>query len=87
MALPGAPPLDGLEPPRTPLDVMLGELPMCFIKQSVEIFGGRQVGFDANLSYALLNDRGEKVGKAAETSSCCSRQCLGGRRPFGMTVW
>jgi hypothetical protein len=45
-----------------------------------------QLGFDAPLSYALFNAKGEKVGKAAEWAGCCARSTLGGRRPFEMVV-
>ena len=39
MALANAPAIDGLNPEQTPLAAMLGQLSMCFIKQSIEIFG------------------------------------------------
>jgi hypothetical protein len=85
MALPNAPCIEGLLPPRTPLCVMLESATMLFFRQSVEIFGAT-LGFDADLSYALLNATGEKVGKAAEHSGYCQRRVLGGRRPFEVVV-
>ena len=85
MALSNAPCIDGLLPHRTPLACMLEELAICFVRQSVEYFGN-PVGFDASLSYALINGKGEKVGKAAEFSGCCSQKLLGGRRPFELVA-
>lgn len=85
MALPGAPTIDGLNPPRTPLCVMLEASTMLFLRQSVEVFGAA-LGFDADLSYAVLNATGEKVAKAAEHSGYCHRRACGGRRPFETVV-
>ena len=85
MALAGAPCIEGLLPPRTPLAVMLEHATMIFFKQSVEIFGAT-MAFDADLSYAILNATGEKLGKAAEKSSCCLRGVLGGGRPLVVVV-
>ena len=85
MALPGALCIEGLRPPRSALAVMLESATMVFLRQSVEIFGAT-IGFDADLSYALVNAAGEKLGKAAEHSGCCARRVLGGRRPFEIIV-
>ncbi len=85
MALPNALCIEGLRPPRSALAVMLESATMVFLRQSVEIFGAT-IGFDADLSYAILNATGEKLGKAAEHSNCCARRVLSGRRPFEVVV-
>lgn len=63
----------------------LGMIDQIIIKQKVhllEVF----TGFETANKYAIKNSMGQDVFYAAEDTDCCTRNCCGPMRPFGMKV-
>ncbi|XP_029828951.3 phospholipid scramblase 1 [Ixodes scapularis] len=63
----------------------LGMIDQIIIKQKVELLEVF-TGFETANKYAILNSMGQDVFFAAEDSDCCTRNCCGSIRPFGMKI-
>lgn len=44
------------------------------------------VGFETKNKFTVKNSMGQKVFYAVEQSDCCTRNCCGPMRPFGMKI-
>lgn len=63
----------------------LGMIDQIIIKQKVqllEVF----TGFESANKYAIKNSMGQDIFFAAEDTDCCTRNCCGPIRPFGIKV-
>ena len=55
------------------------------MKQKVEIMEAL-FGCETKNKYKLKNSMGQEVYSAKEDTDCCTRNCCGPIRPFGMTI-
>ncbi|XP_046673250.1 phospholipid scramblase 2 isoform X1 [Homalodisca vitripennis] len=80
MNLPTGPPANcppGLE--------YLTSIDQLLVHQKVELLEAL-IGFESKNKFTVKNSLGQKVFYAAEQSDCCTRNCCGPWRPFGMKI-
>ena len=77
----------------TALERMLVGVERVYVRDSCEVFESADpliaaVGFEAAAAWRLEDERGRKIGRAAEVSSWLSRHCCGlAERPLSLHVW
>ena len=63
----------------------LTQVDQIIVKQKVEIMEAL-FGCETKNKYKLKNSMGQEVYSAKEDTDCCTRNCCGPIRPFGMTI-
>ncbi|XP_064639681.1 phospholipid scramblase 1-like isoform X5 [Lineus longissimus] len=79
-----------MQPPQAPANCppgleYLAQIDQLLVHQQVELLEAF-TGFETNNKYEIKNSMGQRVYFAAEDNDCCTRQCCGPSRPFGMKI-